>query len=138
MIYADYSFYTESFYGTAIEKSDFNRLALRASQFLDYYTQGKAKDNAALEAVKMACCAIAERVAIVESANVAAVKSVSGNGLKSESVGSYSVSYETASERISAAEGAKEGYAAIAREYLVNTGLLYRGGRCCGCTHPMW
>lgn len=128
MIYADYPYYVNSFYGTAIDEDDFPRLALRASQFLDYYTQGRAKENADLDAVKMACCAIAERVFVVEAANSAAVKSVSGDGLKSESVGSYSVSYETASEKINAAQGAREGYAAIAREYLAHTGLLYRGG----------
>lgn len=134
MIYADYSFYTESFLGTVISAEEFPRIALRASQFLDYYTQGRAANYADLEAVKMACCAIAERVLVVESANVSAVESVSGNGLKSESVGSYSVSYETAADKVSAAQSAKESYAAVAREYLAHTGLLYRGGRCCGCT----
>lgn len=128
MAYADFEFYTGRYLGSSIGEADFPRLALRASQFLDYYTMGKSKKKPELEELKMACCAIAERVSVVEAANAAAVKSVSGDGLKSESVGSYSVSYETASEKINAAQGAREGYAAIAREYLAHTGLLYRGG----------
>ena len=41
-MYADYTFYTETFYGTAIAEADFPRLSSRASDFIDYYTRGKA------------------------------------------------------------------------------------------------
>lgn len=125
MIYADYSFYVGSFYGNSIKEVDFPRLALKASQFLDYYTRGKATDYADKDAVKMACCAIAEQVALNEAGNTAY------SGVKSESVGSYSVSYETAVEKISTAKAARAAYAATAMEYLAGTGLLYRGGGCC-------
>ena len=46
MAYADYTYYTDTFLGTAVKESDFPRLALRASSYLDYYTMGKAAKNA--------------------------------------------------------------------------------------------
>ena len=52
MTYADYTYYAGTYMGTVGEE-EFPRLAVRASSFLDYYTQGRAKDNAELDAVKM-------------------------------------------------------------------------------------
>ena len=141
-MYADYSFYTGTFYGTAIDQADFPRLASRASDFLDYYTRGKAAkvtDEATLTALAKACCAVAESIqedeqakALAAKASSAALASATGE-LKSETVGSYSVSYVTAADYAKAgkAQSAKDtraAYAEIAAEYLVNTGLLYRGG----------
>lgn len=133
MVYADYSFYKNSFLGSAISEADFPRLALRASQFLDYYTLGKSRNNPGLENLKMACCALAEKYQIVEKAQKLAEESLTdGGNLKSESVGSYSVSYQTASEKAQGANkaviDAQNGVVATARQYLVGTGLLYRGG----------
>lgn len=128
MVYADYTFYKNSFLGSAIGEADFPRLALRASQFLDYYTLGKSRNNPGLENLKMACCAVAEKYQVVEKAQKAASESMEGD-LKSESVGSYSVSYQTASEKTKAVDDAQNGVVATARQYLVGTGLLYRG-RC--------
>lgn len=133
MVYADYSFYKNSFLGSAISEADFPRLALRASQFLDYYTLGKSRNNSGLENLKMACCAIAEKYQVVEKAQKAVEESLTdGGNLKSESVGSYSVSYQTASEKAKGANqaviDAQNGVVATARQYLVGTGLLYRGG----------
>ena len=148
-MYADYSFYTDVYYGTRIEAADFPHLASRASDFLDYYTRGKAAqvpetDLTTKTALAKACCAIAEAVQAAEQEKALASKAVvdalvSDTGaLKSETVGSYSVSYATASDYMkgNAAEALKNAraeYASIAMEYLVNTGLLYRGEgrRCC-------
>ena len=38
MAYADYDFYTESYYGNVVPKADFDRLAARASDFIDTLT----------------------------------------------------------------------------------------------------
>ena len=54
MAYADFEFYINKYMGTAIDLPGFDRLALRASSFLDYYTQGRAAQNPELEALKMA------------------------------------------------------------------------------------
>ncbi len=133
MVYADYNFYKTEYLGNSIKEEDFDRLALRASQFLDYYTMGKAKNAVGLENLKMACCAIADKYQVIENAQKAAEENFAdGGSLKSESVGSYSVSYQTASEKATAAatsaESAEKSLAATARLYLVGTGLLYRGG----------
>lgn len=133
MVYADYNFYVTAFLGSSIKEEDFNRLALRASQFLDYYTLGKSRNSPGLENLKMACCAIAEKYQIVEKAQKSVEESLNnGCNLKSESVGSYSVSYQTASEKAQGANqaviDAQNGVVATARQYLVGTGLLYRGG----------
>ena len=142
MAYADYTYYTESFLGTAIAQADFPRLALRASDFLDYYTQGKAEsatDEKTVDALAKACCAVSEQMQADEQAKAVAAKAASaalaaaGGEVKSETVGSWSQSYTTSADyaktsRADSVRDMRQGYANIAQEYLVNTGLLYRGG----------
>lgn len=135
MAYADYTYYICTYMGTAIEEPDFHGLSLRASIYLDYYTQGRAAKNADLDALKMACCAIAEQYQLIELAKTAAKESLSGEcvELKSESVGSWSRSYGSTSEMVGAmTKNADAELATIARQYLSGTALLYRGRRC-GC-----
>lgn len=146
-MYADYLFYTDEFFGVAISYEDFPRLASRASDFLDYYTRGKAAkapetDTATKLALAKACCAVAEAIqdddrnkALAAQISAAALASGSGE-IKSETVGSHSVSYATSADYSRGASGAarerdlRAAYAEIASVYLVNTGLLYRGGCC--------
>lgn len=143
-MYADYEFYTNSFFGKDIEQADFPRFASRASDFIDYYTRGKAEkvtDDKTQVALAKACCAIAEAMqtdatnkAIAAKSQAAALSASTGE-IKSETVGSWSASYTTAADYTAqSAKGAQAAinalYAAIAFEYLANTGLLYRGGCC--------
>ena len=140
MIYADYGFYTEHYLGTALSEEDFPRLALRASRFLDYYTQGRANKNANMEALKMACCALAEQYQAIDQAEELVRKSLvagaqsTGAELQSESVGSWSRAYRSGGDSAKAAQEAagsvRDELSGIARRYLAGTGLLYRGGRC--------
>lgn len=74
MAYADYRYYITTYLGTAIQEADFPRLSLRASSFLDYYTQGRAARNAGLDALKMACCAVAEQYQAIDAAPSAGAK----------------------------------------------------------------
>lgn len=139
MIYADYTYYTEAYLGTAISEEEFPACALRASAFLDYYTQGRAEDNAGLPALKMACCAVAEQQQMILSAQKLAKQSLlagaeSGAGeVQSESVGSFSRTYRSGGDSAGAASAvagnAQAALAQAARQYLAGTGLLYRG-RC--------
>lgn len=141
MVYADYEYYTNTYYGTAIKEPDFPRLSLRASAYIDYYTQGRAVKNAELEAIKMCCCDLAEQYQVIENAQALAQKSLSysmestGPEASSETVGSWSKSFRSGGESSAAysaaADGAKQLLASIAKQYLAGTGLLYRGGRCC-------
>lgn len=140
MIYADYDYYVNSYFGNSIQESGFPRLALRGSQYIDYITQERAAVRADLEAVKMCCCALAEQYQTIETAQALAQKSLSagaedGAEVQSETVGSWSRSYRSGGDSAqSAAQAAEAGRSALldtARRYLANTGLLYRGGRFC-------
>lgn len=141
MAYADFEYYANTYLGTAIEYNDFSRLSLRASAFLDYYTQGRAAKNAKLDALKMCCCAIAEQYQYIDTAKALAQKSITSslenNGeLQSQTVGSWSKTYrsggDSAQQALSSVQAAQSALTAIAQQYLAGTGLLYRG-RGCGC-----
>lgn len=76
MVYADYEFYKTEYFGVAISEADFTRLARRASSYIDYITMGRATGYSADDAVKMACCAIAEEYQLPEMAKGAARKAL--------------------------------------------------------------
>ena len=122
MAYADYAFYVEQYKGARISVQEFPVLSERASEYIDYITKGKATDT---DAVKRACCAMAESLQMAEKVYTTAAQ---GTGeIASESVGSYSVTYR------SGADVARESEAElhrIALRYLAHTGLLYRGRGC--------
>lgn len=80
-MYADYTYYTETYKGNAIPLSDYDRLALRASSYLDKLTMGRIKEPT--EDIKMAVCAVAEAWLINEQ----------GGDVTSQSVGSWSKTY---------------------------------------------
>lgn len=135
MTYADYTYYAGIYMGSVSEE-DYPRLAVRASSFLDYYTQNRAKDNADMDAVKMCCCALVDKYQLIETAQqLAATKltaALTVDDVKSETVGGYSRTLasggEAAASALSATDGAKKLLAATCNEYLAHTGLLYRGG----------
>lgn len=141
MIYADYEYYAGVYMGT-VNEEEFQRLALRASSFLDYYTRNQAKDNAGLDEVRMCCCALVDKYKIIEAANDLAAQrlaNAAGNAVetRSETAGSWSRTLVSGSESALAAlntsDGAKKMLADTCCEYLSGTGLLYRGG--CRCMH---
>ena len=144
MIYADYEFYAGCYYGSVGEE-DFHRLAVRASSFLDYYTQNRAARNAELREVKLACCALVDKYKAIETAqelaqkNLAAGLASDSGELQSETVGGYSRTFRSSGDSsaaaLKAADDMKAALADTAREYLAHTGLLYRG-RCFPCTPP--
>ena len=136
MTYADFEYYSGVYMG-AVSKNDFPRLAVRASSFLDYYTRNKAANNADLDAVKMCCCALVDKYAVIEAAQALAMKNLANAAandaeVKSETVGSYSRTLATGGESalsaLNATGGAKKLLAETCMEYLAHTGLLYRGG----------
>ena len=125
MAYADYEYYKDTYLGTAIKEADFPRLALRASSFLDYYTQGRAAQNVDLDALKMACCAVAEQYQYVDTAQSLAQKSLTASletdgELQSQTVGSWSKTYrsggETAQQAATAAQTAQASLSAAAMQ----------------------
>lgn len=143
MTYADYTYYSGTYMG-AVSENDFSRLVVRASSFLDYYTRNMAQTHADLDAVKMCCCALVDKYAVIEAAQALAVKNLANAAandaeVKSETVGSCSRTFATGGESalsaLSATDGAKKLLAETCMEYLAHTGLLYRGGGC-RCTLP--
>lgn len=141
MIYADYDYYTNVFLGNAIAEEEFPRMAAQASRYIDYITRNKAEKKADLPAVKDCCCSLAERYQMIDAAERLAIHSVKAGSadtaeVSSETVGSWSRSYRSGGDSAqSAAQAAADGRSILletARMYLANTGLLYRGGRCCG------
>lgn len=125
MIYADYSFYCDSYHGNMSE-ADFCKHCKSASDFIDCVTFGRItqelmNDESAAYKIRSACCICAD---IFYSHSQAAASAVT-----QEKVGDYSVSY---AQQKSHNERKSELYGA-AKEYLhdISAGgvkLMYRGG----------
>ena len=122
--YADLTFYKNTFLGVAIADADFPRLALRASAMIDQQTFDRASDVITagidldlIEKIKFATCALAEEMQDIDLSGGVA-------GIKSESVGSHSVTY---ADGASVTFTTDERIQNVARIYLGNTGLMYRG-----------
>jgi hypothetical protein len=113
MAYADYEFYTTSYFGSVVLETDFPRLAERASDFVDLMTSdrlvdGLPTDERSQKRIKKAVCSLAELMYQIElaekNATNAAVSGTStaiGSGggttgiVTSVSSGSESISYAT-------------------------------------------
>lgn len=138
MIYADYGYYFSSYFGSVIPEDAFDAAAMRASRFLDYYTMNRARCNADMEEVKMACCALAEEYHTMFTAQKLSQQAAEATGeMQSQTVGSYSVTYRSAGDAAKTmaelSAQAQSRLASVARQHLAHTGLLYRGGGY-GCT----
>lgn len=97
MAYADYAFYTNEYFGNAISEDEFPRMASRASDYIYAYTKGISDTVTGrdMEMVQKATCAIAEIVN--DETNMTSNAFTGGAKVSSESVGSWSRSYATAS-----------------------------------------
>lgn len=121
MAYADYEFYSKSFFGNVVPESDFMRLAERASDFLDTLTfdrltGGLPTSEKYQKRIKKAVCAVAEIYYQLDLAQKQALAAASGasaatdaNGtttgiITSKSSGSESISYATAQQTGAAAK----------------------------------
>lgn len=139
MLYSDYPYYSGVYMGVLCG-ADFQRLVVRASSYIDYFTGGNAADKCEMDAVKMCCCALVDKFAVIEAAaeltnrNLAAAAKGEPE-IKSESVGSYSRTLATvgegASAAVTASDNARSMLNKVCSEYLAHTGLLYRGGKKC-------
>ena len=122
MAYADYEFYTTSYFGSAVPETDFPRLAERASDFVDTMTfdrlvDGLPTNERSQKRVKKAVCSLAELMYQIELAEKNAINQASSNltdtnvgnistgVVTSVSSGSESISYATPQQK---ASGAKE------------------------------
>lgn len=116
MIPVDYSFYIGTFKGEAAY-ADFDRLAVKASAYLDRLTFDRITDTlpaATLDRVKLALCEVVDTLLLNEH----------GGGIASESNDGVSVNYVAG---ISNAKTDQQRLREAAALYLGGTGLLYRG-----------
>lgn len=112
MAYADYEFYTTSYFGSVVPETDFPRLAERASDFVDTMTFDKLVDGLptnerSQKRIKKAVCSLAELMYQIELAEKNAINQASANVtdinagnistgiVTSVSSGSESISYAT-------------------------------------------
>jgi hypothetical protein len=122
--YADYTYYSGTYLGTAIDSSIFPRLALRASAVIDQLTFNRAAeyitddtDADTIDLIQMATCAVAEEL-YTEELNGGQ------DAIASEKVGQYMVTYSGNSRAMMSNEQRQQ---AAARFYLGNSGLMFRG-----------
>ena len=142
MAYADYEFYTTSYFGSVVPEADFLRLAERASEFVDTMTfdrlvDGLPTNERSQKRIKKAVCSLAELMYQIELAeknatNVAASgtsTTIESGGsatgiVTSVSSGSESISYATPQQKASGAKEWSAVYAAAGDVQKTNDLLL--------------
>lgn len=142
MAYADYEFYTTSYFGSVVPEADFPRLAEKASDFVDTMTfdrlvDGLPTNERSQKRIKKAVCSLAELMYQIElaekNATNAAVSGTStaiGTGgsttgiVTSLSSGSESISYATPQQKASGAKEWSAVYAAAGDVQKTNDLLL--------------
>lgn len=142
MAYADYDFYTTSYFGSVVPENDFDRLAGRASDFVDTLTfdrllGGLPTNKRARKRIRNAVCSLTELMYQIElaekNATNAAVSGTSttiGSGgsttgiVTSVSSGSESISYATPQQIGASAKEWSAVYAAAGDVQKTNNLLL--------------
>nr|DAM67173.1 MAG TPA: Head Tail Connector Protein [Caudoviricetes sp.] len=85
MAYADYEFYTTSYFGSVVPETDFPRLAERASDFIDLMTfdrlvDGLPSNERSQKRIKKAVCSLSELLYQLELAEKNATSYATMNG----------------------------------------------------------
>ena len=142
MAYADYEFYTTSYFGSVVPEADFPRLAERASDFVDLMTfdrlvDGLPENERSQKRIKKAVCSLAELMYQIELAEKNATNAAAsgasttiGSGgsatgvVTSVSSGSESISYATPQQKASGAKEWSAVYAAAGDVQKTNDLLL--------------
>ena len=150
MAYTDFAFYENTYHGNVVPADDFERIADRASNFLDVITfdrlaDGLPSDERAATKVQKAVCAVAEKLYELElaekQANAAALSGASpgtsggatSGVIASRSAGSESISYASLSDTASGAKNWSAVYQAAGNpqetnKILESTARLYLTG----------
>lgn len=141
MAYADYEFYANSFYGSAVSEDNFLRLAGRASDWLDTATFDRLVDSLpsserSQKKIKKAVCSLVEVLYQFEQAKKQASAAASGSSsvevgtgtstgiVTSVSSGSESISYATPQQAGASAKEWSAVYAAAGDPKLENKLML--------------
>lgn len=117
MLYADYTFYRDTFKGS-VDEPTFNNQIVEATYYIKSLTRGNIDEKNIPDSVKMATCSIIGVLAEEKKQN--SINSV----IASESVGNHSRSYQN---RIKSSEEIEKEKLRLAKMYLSGTGLMYQG-----------
>ena len=142
MAYADYEFYTTSYFGSVVPETDFPRLAEKASDFIDTMTfnrlvDGLPTNERSQKRIKKTVCSLAELMYQIELAEKNAINQASASAtdanaggkstgiVTSVSSGSESISYATPQQIGASAKEWSAVYAAAGDVQKTND-LLYK------------
>ena len=131
---SNYTYYRDTYLGSLLTEDNFPKYALRADAYLDLLTTGRYQSDClpagAVEAVRMAECAIADLCLNLEQAEL---QSDTAWKVEGEKVGNHSVTYRNNAE---IAEQTEKQIRNVAVRYLARWGLLYRGIPICTAHIP--
>lgn len=127
-MYVDFTYYQSTYGGTAINADSFIKYERKARIALDNFTFNRLKDDNTLitNDVKDCLCEMMEKAYGIEQEEAA----TDGKTITSESVDGHSVSFaisDSQKNEIDQSRITKIKLYNIAKDYLGNTGLLYRG-----------
>lgn len=160
MAYSTFTFYEQIYHGNVVPAEDFDRIADRASDFLDMITfdrlvDGLPDNERAKTKVQKAVCAVCDKLYQIELADKQALSAAAGGTssggaggvtsgvITSKSAGSESVSYASPSEMANGAKAWSAVYQAAGdaqetNKLLADAAMLYLAGvkmmmayRCC-------
>jgi len=136
MAYTTFTFYEQTYHGNVIPSDEFDRIADRASDFLDTITfdrlaDGLPSDERAATKVQKAVCAVCDKLYQLELAEKKALYSAGGTSsggaggvtsgvITSRSSGSESISYASPSEIANGAKAWSAVYQAAGNEQEIN------------------
>lgn len=90
-MYADYTYYQQSYHGKMIPSEEWTKMAAQADAFVDAITFDRLHRGwAVTDLIKMACCAVAEEIFSQQQEKSA---KISAAGIRSENTDGYSVGY---------------------------------------------
>lgn len=145
MAYTTFTFYENTYHGNVVPAEDFDRIADRASDFLDVITfdrlvGGLPDDERGKTKVQKAVCAVCDKLYYLELADKQALSAAAGGTssggsggatsgvITSRSAGSESISYASPSEMANGAKTWSAVYQAAGDEEATNN-LLYSAAR---------
>jgi hypothetical protein len=128
MAYIDFTYYQTTFGGTTIPETDFLRYERKARIALDNFTFDRLKKDSTLidDLVRDCMCEMMEKAYSIEQEEAA----TEGKLIASESVDGHSVTYaisDSEKNLVDKSKATKIKLYNITKEYLGNTGLMYRG-----------
>ena len=127
-MYVDFTYYSTAYGGTAILADSFNKYERKARVFIDDVTFDRLKNDATLidDTVKECLCEIMECNYKLEQEEA----ETDGKLISSETIDQHSITYAVSDTEKNEIDKSRINFTKfynIARQYLSNTGLLYRG-----------